>query len=159
MHDARKGYSLIELLVAIAILLLLTGGLLASYATYNQNQTLRQAALTVKANFRLAQSKALSGVKPTSGCTLLEGYNVSFTQSTYSLQAQCDPQGLVGIKTDLALPSELVFSPVPSSFTFGVLTNGLLDITNSVPINFTGFGKTYQIAVSVNGDIADNGFQ
>lgn len=153
-----RAFSFIELVVSIAILLLLIGGLLSSYTNYNQNQAVRQATLTVKANLRLAQSKALSAAKPTSGCTELMGYTVSFTGSGYSVQASCT-EGLVGTKTDIALPGDLTLSPVPADMTFGVLTRGLKDSANSVTISLVGYGKTYQLVVSPNGDITDVGFQ
>ncbi len=111
------GFTIIELIVSIAILLLLVGGLLASYNNYNQGQLIKQASQTVKANIRLAQSKALSAIKPASGCTELIGYTVSFTQTTYSIQAQCT-EGLVGTATQLTLAQGASFSTVPGSFTF-----------------------------------------
>lgn len=155
---ASFGFTIIELIVSIAILLLLVGGLLASYNNYNQNQTVKQAAQTVKANIRLAQSKALSGVKPTSGCTQLAGYAVSFTLTTYSFQAQCT-EGLVGTIAQSTLPAGTSFNPVPNSFVFGVVTRGLLNTSSSVTITVAGFNKNYRLTIEPNGVITDNGFQ
>lgn len=154
----KQGFTLIELIVSISILMLLVSGLLASYNNYNQSQSVGQSAQSVKANVRLAQSKALSGVKPSSGCTELSGYTVSFTQTTYSFQARCT-EGLVGTATQLTLAQGVSFSPVPSSFTFGVLTRGLLNTDSSRTMTISGFNKTYTLSIEPNGTITDNGFQ
>ena len=113
----------------------------------------------MKANLRLAQSRAQSGVKPTSGCTELTGYTVNFTQSSYSIQAQCTPEGLVGSITNVTLPTTTSFVPVPTTLIFGVLTRGLVNINNSVTITVSGFNHNYDIVVEVNGTITDGGFQ
>ncbi len=156
----REGFTLIELIVSIAILLLLVSGLIASYNNFNQSQQVGQAAKTVKANLKLGQSKALSALKPASGCTELRGYTVSFTLATYSTQALCSEiEGLVGASVDNSLPANISFSPVPSAFTFGVITRGLMETTSSVTITIAGFGKTYTLIVEPNGVITDVGFQ
>lgn len=154
----RNGFTLIELIVSIAILMLLMAGLLASYNNYNQGQVLKQAAQTVKANLRLGQSKALSALKPASGCTQLQGYTVSFTPTSYSIQAQCT-EGLVGTSTSLSLPTNVSFSPVPASFVYGVLTRGLLNTNSSVSILLSGYSRSYQLSIEPNGVITDVGFQ
>lgn len=154
-----SGFTLIELIVSMAILLLLIGGLLASYNSYSQNQEVKQSALTLKANLRLAQIWSLSALKPTSGCTQLVGYTVSFTTNTYSMQAQCAPEGLTGPTTIVTLPTILVFSPIPQQATFGVLTQGLIAPASAVTLTISGFNKNYQLVLSPSGDITDNGFQ
>ncbi|MBI3385731.1 hypothetical protein HY031_01455 [Candidatus Gottesmanbacteria bacterium] len=154
-----SGFTLIELIVSIGILLLLIGGLLAGYNNYNQGQEVKQSALTLKANLRLAQTWALSALKPTSGCTQLTGYTVTFTATTYGLQAQCDPEGLVGSTTAVTIPTGVSFVPVPQQTTFGVLTQGLISPGSTLTITLSGFNKNYQLVVSPSGDITDNGFQ
>lgn len=153
-----RGFTLIELIVTMALLAILVSGLLASYNNYNQSERVRTGAQSVKANVRLAQSRALSGVKPASGCTELVGYTVSFTVNAYSFQALCS-EGAAGPTISLTLPAAVSFSPVPSSFTFGVLTRGLLNTENPVTITLTGFSKTYTLSIEPNGTITDNGFQ
>ena len=158
-HSLRCGFSLIELIVVIAVTMLLLGGLLISYNNYNQNQIVKQAAQTVKANLHLAQSRAQSGVKPTSGCTELTGYTVIFAQTSYSIQAQCSPEGLVGSISSVSLPTTTSFAPIPSTLIFGVLARGLVNINNSATITISGFNINYDLIVEVNGTITDGGFQ
>jgi len=152
------GFTLIELIVSIGVLLLLTGGLLASYNNYNQRQQLRQTAITLKANLRLAQSKAMGALKPASGCTQLAGYSVSFTLTTYSIQAQCT-EGLVGTRTDVTLPEGVSFTAVPPTFVFGVVTGGLVNTDSAVTFRLSSFGTNYRLVLSPTGDITDVGFE
>ncbi len=152
-----KGFTLIELIIAVSIALLLAGFVLVNYNTYADTQKLKQAALTLKNNLRFAHSRATSGKKPANGCTELVGFRATFTGSSYSIQAVCT-EGLAGDATVTVLPAGVTFSPTPSNITFGVLTQGLLG-GDGITITLTGSSKIYAIAVSVNGDMNDLGFQ
>ena len=152
-----KGFTFIELLVAVGLSLLLVGAIIVNYNSYNDDQKLKQAALTFKNNLRFAQTQAFSGKKPSSGCTQLIGYTVSFTSSAYTIQAKCS-EGMVGETWATPLPTGIIFSPLPSSFTFGVLSQGLLG-SDAVTVTLAGSSKSYGIQVSPGGDINDLGFQ
>ncbi len=152
-----KGFTLIELIVTITIVLLLSGGAIVQYNAFTDNQRLKQAALTLKSNFRFAQSKAASGTKPASGCSELVGWDVRFSSSTsYEIQAQCTPQGSVGEITVATLPAGITFSPVPATITFRVLNQG---VRTNPTVTLVGRLKSYQIRVNPGGDITDLGFQ
>lgn len=152
----RRGYTLIELLVVIGVMFLLSGSLIANYNGFNDNQKLKQAALALKNTLRGAQSRALSGQKPTSGCTQFVGYEISFTETSYSLQARCS-DGLAGEVTSITLPSGITFSPVPASILFAVLT-GRTNKTTDVSLILLGLAKRYTLLLHPNGDIEDSGF-
>lgn len=149
------GFTLIELLVAMGIIVLIAGGVIASYDKYNNSQRLKQAAQTFKNDLRLAETKALSGQKPSSGCTQLLGYQVSFTQNSYVIQAKCS-EGLAGETVTVTLPLGITFASVPQVILFGVLTTG---VENDVTLTLTGLSRSYIIGVSRSGDIGDLGFQ
>ncbi len=153
-----KGFTLIEVIVSIGISLLVVGAVIVNYNGYNDTQTLKQAALTLKNNLRFAQVKALAGEKPASNCTRLVGYEISFMAGGYTQQASCEPEGLSGEATTVTFPSSLQFNPVPSAFTFYVVSQGT-NLASAVSLRLTGFGKTYIIQVSPGGDINDLGFQ
>ncbi len=153
-----KGFTLIELVVSIAIGLFLTGLIIANYNSYNDIQVLKQAALTLKNNFRFAQSKAMSGDKP-SQCTQLSGYSVTFTDaSDYSIQALCAPEGLAGASQKVTLPGGVILSPQPGAITFNVLSRGTT-LDAPVTITLAGFGKQYDLVVNPSGDVSDLGLQ
>lgn len=157
-HDTH-GFTLIELLVAISLVLVLAGGIIVNYNRYSDRQRVRQAALTLKNNLRLVQTKALSAEKPgaPSVCSELLGYEVSFTATSYSWQPRCD-EGLTGTTQSVSLATALSFSPTPSALLFRVLTRGLV-MDSPTMITITGASVSYRIQVSPSGDIADVGFQ
>lgn len=153
-----SGFTLIEVVVSVGIALVLLGSIIVNYNGYNDRQNLKQAALTLKNNLRFAQTKALSGEKPTANCTELLGWTVTFTGDTYSIQAQCNPEGLSGSSTEVALPSGVTFSPVPSVFTFRVLSRGTT-LASTTTVTLSGFNRTYQLTISPGGDVSDLGLQ
>lgn len=152
----RSGFTLIELIVVVSISLLAVGGLIVNYNNYNDNQKLKQAALTLKNNLRYAQTLAASAKKPASGCTQLVGYGVQFASSSYTITAQCT-EGAVGESLVTTLPAGITLSPVPSPITIDVLTRGLVP-SDAVTITLVGITKSYRIQMSVSGDINDLGF-
>lgn len=148
---APNGFTLIELLVSVAIVMLITGGVIVNYNTYNDAQKTRSAVLTVKNNLRLAQSRAYNGDKPGSGCTQLQGYRVSFTASSYAIQAQCS-EGLAGDAQSYTIESGNTFSPVPSDMLFRVLTQGA---DSNVTVTIVGSSQTLQFTVMKSGDMSE----
>lgn len=150
-----KGFSLIELLIAMSIIIIVVGGVVANYDKFNSRQVLKQTAQTLKNDLRLAESGAITAQKPASGCTQLFGYQVAFTQSSYSVQADCS-EGLVGVMTTVTLPGGITFASVPSPILFGVLTQG---VASDVTVTVTSSAGSYAISVSRSGDINDLGFQ
>jgi prepilin-type N-terminal cleavage/methylation domain-containing protein len=156
-----KGFTLLEVIVSVAIALLLTGFIVANYNTYNDTQKLKQAALTLKNDLRFAQGKALSGDKPVTdppSCTQLVGYTLVFYENYYTMQPECTPEGLQAPVTQINLTTGITFSPVPSSFTFRVLSRGT-SLGSPVSFILSGNNTQYGIQVSPGGDISDMGIQ
>ncbi|MBU1326710.1 prepilin-type N-terminal cleavage/methylation domain-containing protein [Patescibacteria group bacterium] len=151
-----KGFTLIELVIATALLLLLAGSIVANYNNYSDKQRIRQEALTLKNDLRLAQIKAISVQKPASGCSGYIGMNVTFSANSYSIQALCS-EGLIGDILQHVLPSAVTFNPVPAPLTFRALTHTLTsDATETILL--TGASGNYEIRVASNGDITEVGF-
>ena len=151
MRKTGQGFTLIELLVASIILITLTGAVLVNYNSYNETQQVRQAALTLKNNLRYAQSRSINGEKPGVGCTQLDGYVVSFTETSYTTKTQCDGTPVDPGQT-VSLFSGLVFNPVPTSLLFRVLSQGL---DSDATITIVGRSKSYKVVVSRSGDISE----
>lgn len=151
----NKGFTLLELLIAIGIALVLSGGIFAGYERFNKNERLRQAGATLKSNVRLAQTKAISGEKPASGCSQLLGYGVSFTNVSYTIQAQCS-EGFAGPITRVTLPTSVTIPTAVSPIVFGVLTGGVpVDVT----IILTSGSSSFPVTVARSGDINEGGLQ
>lgn len=153
-----RGFTLIELVVSVGIALALMGTVIVNYNGYNDRQNLKQAALTLKNDLRFAQSKALSGQKPSADCTELIGWTVTFASDSYAIQAQCNPEGLQGSITTVTLPTGVNINPVNEAVTFRVLSWGTT-LPSAVMILLSGFNRTYQLEVSPGGDVSDLGVQ
>lgn len=150
----RTGFTLIELLVVSIIILTVSGIVIASYNNTNDEQKVRQAAMTLKNDLRFVQARATNGEKPTTGCSELLGYRVTFLQNAYTTQAQC-AEGPAGEEKNVTLTDGLSFASAPSSpMLFGVLARGV-DIASDETIVITGRDKSYQIQVSSSGDISE----
>lgn len=161
-----KGFTLIEVVVTVAVTLMVTGFIIVNYNSYNNYQLLKQSALTLKNNMRFAQSNSYSGEKPTSAapspapiiCTTLVGYTITFQALGYVLQPQCNPEGLKPAIISVTLPSGVTFAPVPAPLTFNALSRGT-SLDSAVDIIFSGYSKQYTLEVSPGGDVSDKGFQ
>lgn len=152
----KHGFTLIELLIVVTILVTLLGLGVGSFNTFNRRERLKQTALTLKSNLRFSQTKAMSTQKPSSGCTTYAGTRISFTGTSYSMQHRCDPEGLVGSIESVTLPNTIMFSPVPSAFTF--LTRSNTDITADIQMTLISGTLSYTLVISPNGSIRANAF-
>lgn len=155
---SHAGFTLVELLIAISILATLLGAGLASFNTFNRRERLKQSALTLKSTLRLAQAKAISVEKPAAGCTDFVGMRISFTLNSYAMGHECSPEGLVGSGDTVVFSGGIIFSPIPSDFTFMTRTN-TINIDTAESITIINGSESYNITVSPNGSVNDEGFQ
>lgn len=146
------GFTLIELMVAVTILMIMFGTGIASYLHFNDNQTVSSVGQQLQLMMRTAQKKARVGDKP-AGCGTLQGYQ--FTGSTgnsavMQLTAIC--AGGVSIASDsyILLPGTSLQQNV--QMTFKVLTGGT-DQPGTVVVQGTT-GTTYTFTVGAGGDIS-----
>lgn len=113
------GYTLIELLIVIAIFGITISIVTASYLTFERNQRFKNAALQLKSDLRYTQNKALTGDKSQASClrpgAVLVGWYlaVSYDASSgggYSIYSDC---GI--LNSDNTVSSEVVdaLSPEP----------------------------------------------
>ncbi|MBP9814663.1 prepilin-type N-terminal cleavage/methylation domain-containing protein [Candidatus Woesebacteria bacterium] len=151
--DRQAGYTLFELIVSIAIISIVFGLAIAAYNTFNKRERLRQTGLNFKANLRFAQTKSLSAEKPTSGCTTFSGMRVSFTVNSYSIVHLCT-EGAVGTSIDTTLPTDITFSPTPTTFTFLPLSRST-SLQSGQTIVLTNGVASYTLVISGGGDISD----
>lgn len=151
-----KGFTLIEIVISMGISLLIMAGIVLNYNNYNDTQKLKQAALTVKNDFRFYQAKALSGEKPDESCPQLLGYLVTFSSTTYTFKAQCSPAQPNAPNKVYTLPETITFSSYPSPFMFRVLSRGTT-LSGETSIILLGGTKHYTLRVSTGGDISDLG--
>ncbi len=141
------GYTIIELVVAAAIIAVLVGGGMAAYARSNDRQRVRQAADELVTQLRVVQKKADAGESPT-GCTgAFDGYQVKVeSASTTSAQiyALCDAPVLID---SLELKNGATFADV-DNFAFLPLGRGISP-TAALSLQVNSPNATHYIDVAV----------
>jgi prepilin-type N-terminal cleavage/methylation domain-containing protein len=156
-----RGFTFIELVVTVTLILLMSSLVIAAYNGFNSAQAVVQGAQTLKANLVRIRTQAMSGDIPLtnipSDCPELVGYQVEFpTATTYSAVAVCMVDGAreeVGTKVTYTLPKTVQFSaPLPAPLIFYVLDRGA---SREAVITLTGITKTVNIWVSSTGVVSD----
>jgi len=150
-----RGFTFIELLVSVTLLLLLSGLMVAGYNGFNDTQTVAQATSTFKNNLRSVRTYATSGVKP-AGCDTLIGYEVDFlTTASYTSTALCDVGGTtqkVGVLANYTLSPGVQFSMLPLTVTFYATGQGT---TPDQTMTILGNKKSASVIISGSGVIGD----
>ena len=148
------GFSLIELLVTVAIMITVTGLSLVGYNSFQERQGLRAAANQLAGDLRLTQQKALSGGKPLGWCVspnTLSAWRLTFGASTttYELRAVCSDTTTSAADKTVTLLNGSTRSG-STQVDFKVLT-GIPTATASFTINRTAGGAALTpLVVSVN---------
>lgn len=164
MRSARthsSAFTLIELLIVIAIIGVLSAISIPSFSTFTNNQRLSQAAKQVKNDLRSAQNRALSGVggmawgvNVSAGGTFYKLFKcpttVAYTLTNCSLVAQKNLPSGFEIQNLTAFNNDLVFDVASGElYADGVLVTagafsfdvGLLDGSASRTITVSAGGK------------------
>lgn len=154
--DGSHGFTLIEIIVSVALLLLLSGLFVASYNGFNNTQAVKQAASNLINDLQAVRASATFGVKPT-GCDTLLGYQVNFAAAgtSYTSVAFCQVganEETVGEITTYTLPTGTVFAPVPQSITFYPLDHGA---SADQTITIVGNNTTAEVSVFSTGVVSD----
>jgi len=158
ISNKKNGYTLIEILVALAIIGLLFSFGYVSFRDFSRRQEVSGAAKGIQGDLRLAQGDAISGQK-SSGCSgVLDGYSFLVAPpSEYKIQANCGAAP-IDVK-DVTLPSDVTISvpfPSPNPLNFKVLGQGT-NITGDSPwtlkLTQTGTGNSVEVTVTSGGEI------
>lgn len=147
-----KGFTLIEILLAMAVILIISGGSYVAFTKFNQSQTLNSTYENLRNTLNEAKSSALSQV--IFKCNDLEtlvGYQVKFNTlsipNTYSLQEVC--QGVSGKATNevkkTSLPTDVTVTSSSSPILFLVLSGKIQDSGTVTVILSNGNQKTITI--------------
>lgn len=157
-----RGFTLVELMLAVAITASLVGLGFVRYKDLNRTQLVKNAGLTLKNNLRDIETNSLTGIKPV-GCLagqVLTGYRVTIfaTMTQYVSTAYCDASPYTAV--NYYLPAGLIFhEPVAGAWsTFKPLGQGV-DTARRFTIRTSGTVNTntkwYSICVASNGNLRD----
>lgn len=125
-NNQNHGFTIIELVVVIAILTLISVSSFVGFNKYNNTLKLNSEAENLKTNINEAKSSALSGfIYKCTASQSLYGYKLSIdSASTYSLYEVCIDNG-TGVKISnqlinkkFNLQTGLTFNPTGVSVTF-----------------------------------------
>lgn len=148
-----RGFTLIELMVTMTIIIVLSGASLVTFVNYRDVRSTRDTAETVAERLRTVQIKATATEIPT-GCDTVSNYIVSYGGSGLSVVASClDASGLpesVGIPSlSLTLASSVFQNS--GTITFDSRTVSALAIPST--INICGNKKLFTITVSGSANV------
>lgn len=158
MERRTSGYTLIELLIVMAIIaILVTIGYL-NFQDYSRHQALISAARSIQVNIRQAEEYAAAGKKPSGCLTLLNGYQFKVTsQTTYEIDAICTPNSFYIINQPFTMPLGMtIAAPNPNPVIFKSLAQGTnigSGGTASIVITQTVSGNTKTVTIGANGDV------
>lgn len=120
----KTGFTLIEILIAIAIIGLLSLLVLPNLRKFNQEQVLKQAAATFTQTLQKAKNNAQTKVKCSDGRTSSSWSVYIPSSSAYELRAQC-------------LDGSTVYSD-PTAISVSLAGVSIEFMTNSNPPSFSG---------------------
>ena len=150
---SKLGFSLIELVVVVGILLLLSGGGIVAFFDFNEKQQLINAGKELKEHLRTAQTLARIGETP-EGCIKLNGYNVSSSDGAegkeISLKAVCSSGDIE--RNNFVLPVTTTLSD-DIDITFWGLYGGVSGATTIEVV--VDSGRTFTFAVTPGGEITE----
>lgn len=161
--SAKLGFTLIEMIITMAVMAIMISAGVAAYNTFNRRQTLSQAVETLRNDMRMAQNKAISGEKPAGFCVgplQLNGYRIVFdaapTPDQYRIEAVCSNLASTAVKT-ISLPNSVSISAGPEIY-FRVGTQGVEMAASdaSRTVTLAGFGLARSITVTRQGQITLN---
>jgi prepilin-type N-terminal cleavage/methylation domain-containing protein len=148
----NRGYTLIELIVSVTIVVLLSGLGIASFTKYRDRRVVALAAQETATILRKVQAKA-SAIDVPPGCGSIIDYTVSLG-SNISVMVNCvvggpftsATYGELG-KLNYSLPSGIVLSTMPVSVTSIVFDSR---VGTSTPVQIRLCGNNIRYTIEIN---------
>ncbi len=151
---SMKGYTLIEILVALSIIGILFGFGYISFRDFSRRQALAGAAKSLQGDLRLTQEQALAGQKPDdpfcNSPNLLDSYGLEvISSSEYKIEIFCTG-GSFETK-DVLMPSDITIStPSVNPIKFKAIGQGTnIPANSSVDVILTQKGTNSQVTVTI----------
>lgn len=149
----QHGFTFIELIIVVAVIIVSTGISMASYNSFNQRQQLTTDAEKMIDVLNLARKKSIVSDTSRYTCAAFNGYEVSVTSSGYDLNlccgASCSPKVAVDTYTfqqsiDVLSSQNVQFQPLngnSASTSNTTVTLRNQSTNNCVPIVISSSGN------------------
>lgn len=164
----KKGFTLLELVVAMSISAIILQMGIANYQRFNRTQTLNNTGLGVKNALKDAQTKAIAAVKPDT-CAVsstLDYYEMTLLDDCGGGRACIESQAWCsgvasGPRSTFILPLNYSWNAVPSSDIQFLPLRGSSSVTGDIDIQGTLSTEVwfYRIHIDAGGEIQDCGYQ
>lgn len=155
MPTRPAGFTLIELIVSVAILSIVSAIGIAGFISFQDNQKVLSAAKEVQQLYVDAQVKARVKETPGSCTNPLQSYVVKYTSSSrkFSLHARCPGEQA---ERDYAIitDSSISMNNVPASVEFPT-QYGDTGRSGDLTMCFTNGSDMYQFSITKNGQVGD----
>lgn len=154
MGKNSSGYTLIELIVVIAIMGIILSIGLAGWTSYQNKEKLRAETQEVISWLRKIQTKAGRGEKPSADCPTLDYYEINQTNRSLQADTYCLDESGVSVDmgtVDSVTVEEGVSLNLSSSFIF-YSNSGVTGQSRTISLTYAG--NTYTINISESGKIS-----
>ncbi len=147
--QVKPGFTLIELIVSISIILLLVSSSLAVFSVFRSKRSAINDSQLVANTLRDGHRRSLSGLKP-DGCVnvSLSGYTVTVVSSSLQLVATCP--GGTPVQETVNLPSGKITAGSGAYFfpaVSGGATSGSIDVCTQ--------NNLFRVTITTAGSISD----
>lgn len=149
----RNGFTLIELMVSVAIGGILISAAIAAYRGMADKQKVKQAGISFQTNLKSIQEKALSGQKPIEcdSSDRLVGYQVEYIDTkTYSVKAVCEVSSPEAVNISLSDSVSFNSGFNPGQILFPVLRS---EVEGAQTITLSSGSYSYQVVIENSGVI------
>ena len=151
-ESTKKGFTLLEVLIVLAIVVLLSSIGTGFYLNYGKNVELNSLAQTIASNLKQAQAKAMTGAGGFKwGAHFVNGatnyYEIFSTPTDYS------DAGKVIISTNYLGSGAVFTDPAPSS-TKDIIFNKISGGTSASSVTIKSYNITLSVSVSGVGNIS-----
>ncbi len=168
--STQTGFTLIEMVVTLAVSILLIGGGVTAFLRFNERQSVTNSAREFANVLKIAESKTQAGILGACN-TQLEAYEITFDTGVIPNEmyvrevcATGDTGTPVTVTYTLDENTQLSFNPATTYIRYKILTGGVLFSggSTSVQARFNHINSPtsyYVVTVSEGGDVTDGSWQ
>jgi len=147
-----KGFTLIELIVVISIMIVFIGTTLVQYNNFTEQTKLKNEGKKLVDVLELAKKKALSADLQDKNCTNFTGYRVTISSGSYLLSFGC----ALAYSTvqNYNLTTNMTVTTGTGDYNFSPLMNNPIFISNTIRLKNSVINKCVAVSISAIGIVS-----